>query len=395
MVARGLQMLAVMRVATIALALLPISACTSCEESELTDSGDSQADAAASSDAGAQVSCSGPIATDVEIGDAWCIIDDGGRAICRGTNLYGQLGRGFVSMPGEPPLPPDVVPGLSDVTDLAAGDGFLCAMSSGGAVSCAGRNGLGQLGDGAIGNDSSTMVQAIASGATSIEAGRFAACATRDGSQALCWGYDLASRMVGNDQVNRPSPVADVRFGSAPSAVGIGEQVGCGLGNGQLGCGSFLETVPGQTGFSTVLGAGVRHLCASRADGGLQCWGQNFDGQLGDQTTTDSRAAAVTVAGLTDVVAMSGGWHHSCALRSDGTVWCWGGNDSGQLGRGFESTRELVPEPVPGLTDIVAIDSGYYINCAVDTAGSVRCWGGLDWDDPTQEVYSPKCMRFE
>ena len=70
-----------------------------------------------------------------------------------------------------------------------------------------------------------------------------------------------------------------------------------------------------------------------RADGTVACWGANDSGQLGDGTTL-SRTTPTDVAGLTDVATVAAGAAHSCAVRRDGTAACWGADTSGQLGDG-------------------------------------------------------------
>jgi alpha-tubulin suppressor-like RCC1 family protein len=84
---------------------------------------------------------------------------------------------------------------------------------------------------------------------------------------------------------------------------------------------------------------------ALRKDGTVWAWGGNDKGQLGDGTTT-GRATPVQVSGLTGVTAMAAGYSHSLALRGDGTVWCWGDNEAGQLGDG---KPRMMPAPVKAL----------------------------------------------
>ena len=84
------------------------------------------------------------------------------------------------------------------------------------------------------------------------------------------------------------------------------------------------------------IAAGRAHTCALRADGTVGCWGDNIEGQLGDGTTTN-RSTPVTVSGLANVVAVAAGNHHTCALRADGTVRCWGSNSAGELGDGYQN----------------------------------------------------------
>jgi len=124
----------------------------------------------------------------------------------------------------------------------------------------------------------------------------------------------------------------------------------------------------------TEVAAGQRHSIALKNDGTVWTWGGNNSGQLGNGTFADSRTP-VLVAGLSNVTAISAGYDFSIALRSDGTVWAWGANNTGQLGNGSTTNRNT-PAQVNGLSGVIAIDSG---NCghslAVESDGSVWAWG--------------------
>ena len=105
--------------------------------------------------------------------------------------------------------------------------------------------------------------------------------------------------------------------------------------------------VVGITGAVAVT-AGWRHTCALLADGTLRCWGDNETGQLGDGSSTSS-SIAVQVAGITEAVAVTAGWwHHSCALLRDGAVRCWGVNEWGQFGNGT-TTGSSTPVTMAGI----------------------------------------------
>src|SRR5579863_8882115 len=82
------------------------------------------------------------------------------------------------------------------------------------------------------------------------------------------------------------------------------------------------------------LSAGSNHTCAVLDDGSVRCWGTNADGQLGDGTITTTPKTAVKASGLAYVVSVAAGARHTCALRADGFVWCWGADGAGQLGNG-------------------------------------------------------------
>ncbi len=148
--------------------------------------------------------------------------------------------------------------------------------------------------------------------------------------------------------------------------------------SGQLGDGTTAtRTVPvmvhGLSGILRSLSAGASHALAVRTEGSVWAWGYNGYGQLGDGTTT-RRTLPVTVAGLTDVVAVAAGENHSLALTSAGAVWAWGANTNGQLGDGTTTARSS-PGPVPGLPAIVGIAAGGSHSLAVAADGSVWAWG--------------------
>ena len=96
----------------------------------------------------------------------------------------------------------------------------------------------------------------------------------------------------------------------------------------------------------TAIATGAYHSCALRTNGTVACWGGNYSGQLGDGTTT-GRLTPVPVVGLSDATAIAPGGGHSCALRTNGTVACWGDNFYGQVGDGT-TTGRLTPVPVAG-----------------------------------------------
>jgi alpha-tubulin suppressor-like RCC1 family protein len=162
------------------------------------------------------------------------------------------------------------------------------------------------------------------------------------------------------------------------------------VGSWRLGPGTnkLTATSPGLTGSPLTINAnlgvvpmavsaGLYHTCALTQAGGVKCWGNNFDGELGDGTTVD-RTVAVDVFGLTwGVSSIASGSHHTCALTILGGVKCWGYNGFGALGDGTTRSRSI-PVDVVGLSSgVVAISAGFHYTCAVVTGSSrgLKCWG--------------------
>jgi len=136
------------------------------------------------------------------------------------------------------------------------------------------------------------------------------------------------------------------------------------------------------------ISAGNSHTCALTSGGGAKCWGYNYFGQIGDNSTTARRTPVDVCAddtcssSLNNVVAISAGGSHTCALISGGRGKCWGNNIYGQLGDGFIrvegdvfTTNRLTPVDVYGLSSGAStIIAGYYSSIAV-VSGGAKSWG--------------------
>jgi alpha-tubulin suppressor-like RCC1 family protein len=121
------------------------------------------------------------------------------------------------------------------------------------------------------------------------------------------------------------------------------------------------------------ISAGARHSCALKTDGTVWCWGGNHFGQLGDGSWLD-KVTPVQVTGLTDVASISAGVFSTCAVKTDSTVWCWGKNDFGQLGDGAQENQNT-PGQVGSFLDAAFVATGRDHTCAMKTDGAVWCWG--------------------
>src|SRR5204863_5952321 len=115
--------------------------------------------------------------------------------------------------------------------------------------------------------------------------------------------------------------------------------------------------------------AGTRHSCALLADGSVRCWGGNAFGQLGDGTKSNS-SVPTKVPGVGSITArdVAAGIAHTCIVRANSTVACWGDNGFGQLGDGT-TTQQLKPIVVPNLSNVVSIAAGMFHTCALLATG--------------------------
>jgi alpha-tubulin suppressor-like RCC1 family protein len=147
--------------------------------------------------------------------------------------------------------------------------------------------------------------------------------------------------------------------------------------NGELGQGNpatIVREYPGQvTGPRTfiAIGAGRDYSCGLYEGGAIATWGRNDSGQLGLGDVTDRDVPATASIPVHDRVSC--GLEHACARRTDDTLWCWGANTDGQIGLGVTGTPVTMPAQVPGVWTDVGVGNDF--TCALDDTGDVWCWG--------------------
>ena len=154
--------------------------------------------------------------------------------------------------------------------------------------------------------------------------------------------------------------------------------------NGQLGNGEFgskvYSTVPVRVQDITdavAIGTGWEHTCVVHATGEVSCWGDNSRGELGNGETAGFSALPAKVTDISDAVKVTAGHWHTCALRENGSIACWGGDHDGQLGNGQigDEDDSAVPVEVTGISDAVAVSAGGEHTCALHSTGEISCWG--------------------
>lgn len=308
-----------------------------------------------------------------------CAVANGTEIVCWGDNMYGRLGNGT---PTYRTKPAEVV-GLSGALDIGLGEQHTCAVVNPGTVKCWGGNDFGALGDGAARYELTPRTVSLVNpplsldGSTAIASNAFKNCVLRP-TAITCWG---SSPPVLSSLTSIPSQISVAGhscavFGGGIKCIGFNS-------DGQLGNGS---TTTNNTTWSDVigLGSGVAKVatggfstCALLTSGAVKCWGNNSHGQLGDGTNTD-RSTPVDVSGISaGAVDIAVGIRHACAALSDGGVKCWGDNGEGQLGvepAGFQQSRNT-PAIVTGVGGVVKAAAGSYHTCALTGGGAVTCWG--------------------
>lgn len=308
-----------------------------------------------------------------------------------------------------------------DIIAIESGVDHTVALRKDGTVWTWGVNSSGQLGDGSWANKNVPTRVAILTEIIRIAAGYSHSLALKKDGTLWAWGANGNGQLGDGTIDNRSTPI-QVKDPSDPStfltnviAVAAGERHSLVLksdgtvwawgyaANGQLGDGTYdwrptPVRVKGPSGFLTgvkAIAAGSLHSIALKNDKTVWTWGSQGYMQLGRASHTGfpPQTVAGQVTGLTNVIAISGGWEHSVVLKGDGTVWAAGRNLEGQLGDGttvgsFWGNPPSLPklfvqvidpadesDPTGYLTGIVAIGADARHTVAVKQNGSVYGWG--------------------
>jgi alpha-tubulin suppressor-like RCC1 family protein len=339
-------------------------------------------------------------ASAIDAGVAHTCAIAGSTVRCWGYNSSGQLGDGSSTTR---PQAVDVSSLGFAPAALVLGGYHSCARSAAGALRCWGYNNSGQLGDGTQSSRNLPVnVDGLASGVSLITAGTYHTCALTAGAQLKCWGFNGSSQLGNGTQssatrpsnvLNAGSPIVELSAGEAHTCVrGSGNAIRCwgnahggrtAVGNTEssdLAAWSQPQPISGLSTPLRVLALFDQTSCAVTVEGAAMCWGENYYGQIGDGAQFSGgsgidHSAPRDVDGLsTGVRDITAGQEHACAVKSDGSVWCWGYNNYFQLGDGTTITR-IRPVQVTGISNAVAVDSGEQHSCALTASGAVFCWG--------------------
>ena len=261
--------------------------------------------------------------------ESTCILKTDGNVVCAGGSLFA--------------LNP-FVPGL---VQIAAGAGAICALDNVGDVWCWGYNGSGQIGDGTADYRTDAFHVPLPSAATYVSASAvYGICALLDTGDLACWGPEY-------DGTPHFSPY---------TLLGLGKV--------------------------TRIALGGTHACAvveaSATVHEVWCWGNSSSGELGDGLNASSMLP-VQAVGISDAVDVTVSDESTCVLHETGLVGCFGNGGMRDVD-GSPISNTLTESPVDtSFTDVVAISAGQYHFCALSASGDVACLallpGLTDWHD--------------
>ena len=259
------------------------------------------------------------------------------------------------------------------------------------------------------------------------------ACVSLTDQSLRCWGLNTHGEMgdgTSGSTVYSPTNVSipQSKTVASLSSSSLSETMCAVMGDGSLYCwgendygqmgigtkctyGSYINGCNGREGVSnpspvqlpsgrtaTAVSLGEGHACAIMDDGSVWCWGNNEEGQLGVGNTSNSGSwryspnQVLTPTGVT-ASAITAGLKHSCLVATDGRVFCWGFGDAGRLGIGSQNSQ-IIPTQVSTNSLFVSISAGESHTCGITDLGEALCWGsgwqGVLGNGDLNEYWTPE-----
>jgi prepilin-type N-terminal cleavage/methylation domain-containing protein len=359
---------------------------------------------------------------------------NGQGLMCWGSLDSGQAAQDFTSPTNGqtvPAIPAATNPGFklldNNVVDFSSGEESACAVAGTGQVICWGCNQTGERGKssepppggvyplgyggcgvgyndydpgyvdppvGAVGTASGTagvLGAGFGTGATegpaqSVSGGDGFVCAlTKPAGPKLhlyCWGECRESQMIGiAGNAGGPSGCCNT------AGAGCADPTWWGVIPSPYDFTTLFNSAmtPGDVNKLQAITTGSYFICALVSTGNVYCWGSNSEGELGVGAPLGAEFnIPQRLLALSNMTKVKAKWRHACALKSDGTLWCWGYNYFGEIGQGNVGNaggtlNYTTPVKVPGLSNVTDFALGRYHTCAVVNQQQVYCWGSPEY----------------
>ncbi len=287
------------------------------------------------------------------------------------------------------------VAGIRDAVRVVSGNHHACAISRSGDVDCFAAPKIEEYGGGGVTRPGRAHRIAALHGIADLAIGSTGMCARQPSGEVDCFDGNFDDLAYGS---GAPQPIVATRVpGVIAEQVVVGVFFACARlrdrtvscwGAAQNGM-SGVALSPRPTAIAGLtdvidLSAGGGHVCALRSDGHVRCFGRNEEGELGDGTM-QARSRVVDVVGLDDAIDLDADSMHTCALRRGGRIACWGENGAYQLGIGSGPDRPS-PQDLPGIAGATAVSAGMIESCVLASDQSVQCWSRHQDHAPTRHV---------
>ena len=256
-----------------------------------------------------------------------------------GYNSFGQLGDNTTAWRSSPV---QTISAGTNWKQVACGVYHTSAIKTDGSLWTWGYNPYGQLGDNTT-VDKSSPVQTVAGGTNwkQVACGYYHTSAIKTDGSLWTWGNNNYGQLGDNTNTAKSSPVQTISAGTNWK---------------QIACGGY-------------------HTTAIKTDGTLWTWGYNSQGQLGDNTTAWRSSPVQTIAGGTNWKQVACGSGHTSAIKTDGTLWTWGYNGYGQLGDNTIVSKSSPVQTIAGGTNWKQVACGSNHTSAIKTDGTLWTWG--------------------
>jgi alpha-tubulin suppressor-like RCC1 family protein len=318
-------------------------------------------------------------------------IDKNGRAWAWGLNQHGQVG---VNSIGDRSTPVSVLGAVKTFCAISAGDIHSLAIDKNGRAWAWGNNSQGRLGDNST-VSKLTPVSVLGAVKTfcKITAGGFHSAAIDKNGRAWCWGDNSIGQLGDNSLVTKTTPVSLLGAVKTFCAISAGEAHtlaidkngrawGWGSGaNGRIGDNSFTSrltpvSVLGSVKTFCAIDAGAGFSVAIDKNGRVWAWGDNSNGQLGNNSRAICKITPVSIAGVVKTFCeISGGVTHTIAIDKNGRAWGWGQGASGQLGNNGGSQQNTPISVLGAVKTFCRISAGNSYSVAINKNGRAWAWG--------------------